>query len=730
MKTNRWARAGAPRVVGGAIVAAALSACTKGPPDCRADQYWSEPIRTCVGLRQWMESNDGAFPDGYVAPEASLEAGMDATVEAATPSCDGGQRACGASCSDLATDPLNCGACGAACPTAANASAACVAGRCDLRCDTGAHRCGASCLRDDDTASCGSRCTPCPEPLGARPTCAMGMCGYECLGGYDDTGSACEMRVARPLFPWGLSTVTMLRPTLRWELPMGVEGAQVELCRDRACTTVIERVNAVGTSARPSADLPASTVVFWRLRGRIGAVNSARTSATWQFRTPARSAMTADTAHGVELDVNGDGYSDVAIGAPGANGNTGRVDVYYGSAAGLGAMPAVTLRGSAMGDGFGSVVARLGDVNGDGFAELGVVHSGGTVSVYGGSIAGLSAAPTATLTLPSFSGGASVKLFAIGDVNGDGFSEIAASISDANVDGLMENGRAVVYLGSARGPGRTPSWTATGTSNGAGLGRAIAGATDFDGDRLGDIIVGVPGASPGGRIQAGHAEVFLGRATGLVMIADRLLEGVVAGDRFGAVIAATGSTDGDGYGDVIVGMPNAAGAAGAQVGKAVVFAGSAMGVSVEPVRELSGTDVGQQFAADLVGIGDIDRDGKADVAIAGVTQVSIFLGSVSSLSTTVTTTLRGPSVFDLLFGSIEHVGDINGDGLPELMISSPLAAPAGALRAGQVELWIGAPGGFATTSSRLLPGGAGDRLGEAIAERMPVRKRRHDHRRT
>jgi hypothetical protein len=134
---------------------------------------------------------------------------------------------------------------------------------------------------------------------------------------------------------------------------------------------VIETLAATGDSVRPSADLPPNRVVFWRLRGRVGAVMGTRTSPTWQFRVGARSAP-VDTASGVESDFNGDGFTDVAVGAPGANGGRGRVSVFYGGPLGVSATAGRVLEGGAVFDGFGTTIEGIGDVNGDGFADLAV----------------------------------------------------------------------------------------------------------------------------------------------------------------------------------------------------------------------------------------------------------------------------------------------------------------------------------------------------------------------
>jgi hypothetical protein len=163
-------------------------------------------------------------------------------------------------------------------------------------------------------------------------------------------------------------------------------------------------------------------------------------------------------------DVNGDGYSDVIVGAPFYGTTTpgeGKVYVYYGGPGGLPASPSWTAESNQAGAHMGSSVATAGDVNGDGYSDIivGVPDyyssnplTNGLVLIWHGGIGGLGPNGTienadwrtyCTECLESDNFGNVVAT--AGDVNSDGISDVI--VGDPNYDNLgrTDNGRVALY---------------------------------------------------------------------------------------------------------------------------------------------------------------------------------------------------------------------------------------------------------------------------------------------
>jgi len=367
-------------------------------------------------------------------------------------------------------------------------------------------------------------------------------------------------------------------------------------------------------------------------------------------------------------DVNGDGYSDVIVGAYGEDNYTGRAYVYYGSNDGVGSVPTVTLTGEITNSYFGGSVASAGDVNGDGYSDVIVgafyyLTYTGRAYVYYGSPQGLNSTPGLTLTGEGIWNSFGVSVASAGDVNGDGYGDIVVGANRYN----SYTGRAYVYYGGRAGLNATPALTLTGENTYDSFGYSVAAAGDINNDGYGDVLVGAFGYNNG----HGRVYVYHGGSHGLSPVSPRILTGAAPNDNFGYAAAMAGDVNGDGYGDVIVGADRYA----SYTGQVYVFQGGSAGLNASPTITFTGTSPNSHFGHAVASAGDVNDDGYGDVIIGapasnGVPgQVSMYQGGVDGLASLPAATLVGAINVD--YGAtVAPAGDVNGDGYSDLVIGA------------------------------------------------------------
>jgi hypothetical protein len=142
------------------------------------------------------------------------------------------------------------------------------------------------------------------------------------------------------------------------------------------------------------------------------------------------------------------------------NGQTdeGAVFVYHGSPAGLSPAPAWTAEGEQPGALFGSAVGSAGDVNGDGYSDVivgaplydNIESAEGRAYVYLGSPTGLATGATWTAESDQVAANLGRSAAGAGDVNGDGYADVivGAPVFD---DTQADEGRVYLFLGSGAG---------------------------------------------------------------------------------------------------------------------------------------------------------------------------------------------------------------------------------------------------------------------------------------
>ena len=415
-------------------------------------------------------------------------------------------------------------------------------------------------------------------------------------------------------------------------------------------------------------------------------------------------------------DVNGDGFDDMIIGAPGADPNgsqSGSVYVVFGKAGGFGAslslgsldgMNGFRLDGVAAGDTAGQSVSSAGDVNGDGFDDLmvGAPSAGpngsalGTTYVVFGKAGGFGA----SLDLGSLDGTTGFRLNGLGayeqagftvapagDVNGDDLDDMMIAAPGSGLAGYFF-GSAYVVFGKADGFTAILNPTSLNGTNGfrldgalgfESLGTSLASAGDVNGDGFLDFVVGAGTADQTG-LYSGSAYVVFGKAGGLDTSLSLgsldgtngfRLDGVAAGDRVGWSVDSAGDVNGDGFDDIIVGAryadPNGSDSSAAYV----VF----------------GADGG--FAAN-VNVGDLDGTNGFR--------------------------LEGAAAGDNAGWSVASAGDLNADGIDDVVVGAYKADPNGG-DSGAVYVVFGQTGGFgASLNLGSLDGTNGFRLAGVLAD--------------
>ena len=240
------------------------------------------------------------------------------------------------------------------------------------------------------------------------------------------------------------------------------------------------------------------------------------------------------------------------------------MNVYYGSQFGLAHTPAIVLHGNQTAAYLGTACPIVGDINGDGYDDLVVGAEGytegeaneGHAYVYLGSPTGIHSVPDQTLQINVADARFGFAIYRIGDVNGDGYADVAIDAPGIS-DPEASEGELLVYYGSPSGLEVPAAWTLEGDQAGDGLGQSGISGADVNADGIADLVVGEPnsnfGASNGGRMR-----VFLG-STGGLDIASYFTEwSTIADYNFGYATGGEGDFDGDGFPDLYYTEPGLA----------------------------------------------------------------------------------------------------------------------------------------------------------------------------
>jgi hypothetical protein len=378
-------------------------------------------------------------------------------------------------------------------------------------------------------------------------------------------------------------------------------------------------------------------------------------------------------------DVNGDGHPDIIAGAwtnDQSGFDAGRAYIYFGGPSATGS-PGLVLPGHASTENFGTSVAAAGDVNGDGYGDVivgaigndaGGTDAGRAYLYLGGSIP--NSVADLVITGDVAGAGFGVSVSSAGDVNADGFDDVAVG-AFGNEPGATSRGRVLVYFG---GPGmdNAPDWILTGEGNGDRFGWAEAPLGDLNGDGFDDLIVGAHQNDAGGS-NAGRVYVYHG-GTAPNSLADRVFTGDTAGARLGISVGSE-DVNGDGYLDLMAGA-DALGVANAE-GRLLVFHGGP-GSDAVPDWTLHGEHGGAGFGVEVAGVGDVNADGSGDIVVgswlestggAAAGRAYLFHGGPTA-DDVPDLTFTGEAAGDRLGQVVGAAGDVNADGVNDLVIGA------------------------------------------------------------
>ena len=381
-------------------------------------------------------------------------------------------------------------------------------------------------------------------------------------------------------------------------------------------------------------------------------------SDTTNFVTLADSDLFGSSVAGIG-DIDRDGISDIAAGAPGDDAD----------GSGRGAVYIILMKA----DGTPKSTTRIanGTANGPTLADF---------DRFGRSVAG------------------------IGDIDGDGIPDIAAGadLDDAGGGVFSDKGAVYIILMKADGTPKSTTKIASGTihfvtlTDGDNFGSSVAGIGDIDGDGIPDIAAGAQGDDAGGT-NKGAVYIILMNANGTPKSTTKIRSDttnfvtLADSDFFGTSVAGIGDIDGDGIPDI------AAGAKGDNTGgldRGAVYIIPLTGVfpegdgSVDATTKIASGTANFVTLADLdffgssvAGIGDIDRDGIPDIAAGALLDdtdgsargaVYIILMKADGTPKSTTKIASGTTNFvtltdDDFFGtSVAGIGDIDGDGIQDI----------------------------------------------------------------
>jgi hypothetical protein len=435
-------------------------------------------------------------------------------------------------------------------------------------------------------------------------------------------------------------------------------------------------------------------------------------------------------------DFDGDGIEDFAVGYPSMSEN-GIAFVVLGSDSSrfdpssfISGDEGLKIVGAHESE-FGAAIGAAGDVNGDGFADCligapGVGTStkdnvGAVYMIYG------KAGPYADIHMSNFATGIhGFAIFgeashtrlgfshtsvrgALGDVNGDGIDDFAIASSNADYADRTAAGMVYIIYGKSSSEAVTDIDLALdlteagvrigGAANGDKIGTSISGAGDVNGDGIRDLVIGCAGSSPEGREGAGAAYVVYGAEDMADMDLAEFASGqdgmkvlgAAAAHMLGATVSNAADLNGDGLADLVLGAPGAHTELGHEVGCVHVI----YGTDSEDIEDIdladfeAGPETGYTICGEAVGAklgsavahaGDVNQDGIDDMLLSTADHdgsVYVLYGDSSRAEADIDLTEEGDSCYVMSSADVQE--DAGSSLTADTMMDTYNADPASLL---------------------------------------------------
>ena len=424
-------------------------------------------------------------------------------------------------------------------------------------------------------------------------------------------------------------------------------------------------------------------------------------------------------------DINKDGYSDIIIGSPYANSETGISYVIFGQGTNfisnidlisLTNAQGFKILGASPVDRFGSSLSGAGDINGDGFNDIiigayladgnGKADSGISYIIFGKpsfstiNLASLTSAQGIKISGATAGDNSGYSVSGAGDFNGDGYDDVIVGAYQADSNGRAYAGTSYLIFGKSSlsdidlaSLSSSVGFKILGAASGDYSGYSVSGLDDINGDGYSDIVIGAYLADSNGKTDAGVSYVIYGKASGFVDIDLASLSsaegfkiiGASSNDYSGFSVSRAGDLNKDGYADIIIGVycsnvnsKQDAGASYVIFGKPGAFSDIDLSsLTSNQGFKVSGANANDWSGYSVASAGDFNKDGYGDIIIgayaqgsAGKAYIVYESAATASPSFTPTAAPSAPTRVPTIIKTLEPTAQIQPTHSPTLMTES------------------------------------------------------------